>query len=108
MLIKGWSFTRSDLMWRCDCVSRFVKSSRLPAKISVYLVGIGRLPYLAFLYEWRFLNKIFLDWPLSLTTHPSTAKLSDNPGTDTFIVTRGNPWPPELDDNPIFKERGIL
>ena len=58
---------------------RVVKSSRLPAKIAAYLVSIGRLLCLAFLYGWRFLNKISLDWPLTLTTQPSTSKLSDNP-----------------------------
>ena len=58
--------------------SRVVKSSQLLAKIAAYLVGIGRLFCLAFLYGWRFLNKIFLDWPLTLTTQPSTSKLSDN------------------------------
>ena len=34
---------------------------------------------LAFLYRWRFLNKVPLDWPLTLTTQPSTSKLSDDP-----------------------------
>ena len=46
-------------------VSRVVKSSRLPLKITPYLVSIGRLLCLKFLYGWRFLNKISLDWPLS-------------------------------------------
>ena len=47
---------------------RVVKSSRLPAKIAAYLVSIGQLLCLAFLYRWRFLNKISLGWPLTLTT----------------------------------------
>ena len=34
---------------------------------------------MAFLYGRRFLNRISLDWPLTLTTQPSTLKLSDNP-----------------------------
>ena len=34
-----------------------VKSIRLPAKIAAYLVSIGRLLRLAFLYIWRFLDK---------------------------------------------------
>ena len=59
---------------------RVVKSSRLPAKIAAYLVGIGQLLCLAFLYRWDLLNKISLDWPLTLTTQPSPSKLSDNPG----------------------------
>ena len=55
------------------------KSSRLPAKIAAYLFSIGWLLCLAFLYRWRFLTKIFLKSPLTLTTQPSTSKLSDNP-----------------------------
>ena len=55
-----------------------VNSSRLPAKIATYLVSISWLLCLAFLYRWRFLNKISPDWPLTLTTQPSTSKLSDN------------------------------
>ena len=46
-------------------VSRVVKSSRLPLKITSYLVSIGRLLCLEFLYGWRFLNKISLDWQLT-------------------------------------------
>ena len=37
-------------------------------KIAAYLVSIGLLLCLAFLYGWRFLHKISLDWPLTLTT----------------------------------------
>ena len=59
--------------------TRVVKSSQLLAKIAAYLVSISLLLCLAFLYRWRFLNKISLDWPLTFTTHPSTSKLSDNP-----------------------------
>ena len=36
---------------------RVVKSSQLPAKIAAYLVSIGRLLCLAFLYGWHFLIK---------------------------------------------------
>ena len=43
---------------------RVVKSNQLPAKITTYLVSIGGLLCLAFLYGRRFLNKISLDWPL--------------------------------------------
>ena len=44
-----------------------------------YLVTtIGQLLCLAFLYGWLFLTKISLDWPFTLTTQPSTLKLSDN------------------------------
>jgi len=39
-----------------------VKSSRLLAKIAAHLVSIGQLLCLAFLYGWRFLNKISLVW----------------------------------------------
>ena len=59
--------------------AKVVKSSRLPVKIVAYLVSNSRLLCLAFLYGWRFLNKISLDWPLTLTTQPSTSRLSDNP-----------------------------
>ena len=37
-------------------------------KIAAYLVSIGLLLCLAFLYGWRLLHKISLDWPLTLTT----------------------------------------
>ena len=59
--------------------NRVVKSSRLLAKIAAYLVSSGRLLCLAVLYISHFLNKISLDWPLTLTTQPFTSKLSDNP-----------------------------
>ena len=59
--------------------SRVLKSSRLRAKIGAYLVSIGWLLFLAFLYGWHVLNKISLDWPRTLTTQLSTSKLSDNP-----------------------------
>ena len=66
--------------------NRVVKSSRLLAKIAaLYLVSIGRLLCLAVLYIWHFLNKISLDWPLTLTTQPSTSKLSDNPDGSVVI-----------------------
>ena len=64
---------------RPRAVCSVVKSSQLPAKITTHLVSIGWLHCLAFLYEWRFLNKISQDWPLALTTQLSTSKLSDNP-----------------------------
>ena len=60
-------------------VTRVVESSQLLAKITASLVSIGLLLHLAFLYRWRVLNKISLDWPLSFITQPSTSKLSDNP-----------------------------
>ena len=56
-----------------------VKSIRLPAKIAAYLVSIAWLLWSAFLYIWRFLDKISLDWPLTLTSQPSISNLSDNP-----------------------------
>ena len=68
---------------------RVVKSSPLLAKIAPYLFSIGRLLCLAFLYRWRFLNKISLDRPLTLTTQPSTSKLSDNPKHHNFLYI---PW----------------
>ena len=42
-------------------INGVVKSSLLPVKIVAYLVSIGWLLCLAFLYGWRFLNKICLD-----------------------------------------------
>jgi len=69
-------------------ISRVAKSSRLPVKIAAYLVSIGWLLCLAFLYGWCFLHKISLDWPLTLTTQPSTSKLSDNPAS-VPIYTHG-------------------
>ena len=68
---------------------RVVKSSPLLVKIAAYLFSISRLLCLAFLYRWRFLNKISLDWPLTLTTQPSTSKLSDNPEHHNFLHI---PW----------------
>ena len=56
-----------------------VKSIWLPAKIAAYLVSIGRLLWLAFLYIWCFLDKISLDRLLTLTSQPSISNLSDNP-----------------------------
>ena len=77
-----------NLSWSVLILPRVVKSSRLPVKIAAYLVSIGRLLCLAFLYRWRFLNKISLNWPLTLTTQPSTSKLFDNPAF--FIISC---WP---------------
>ena len=42
-------------------INGVVKSSLLPVKIVAYLVSIGWLLCLAFLYGWCFLNKICLD-----------------------------------------------
>ena len=47
-------------------------------KFTACLVSIGQLLCLAFLYGWRLLNKISMDWPLSLTTQLCTSELSDN------------------------------
>ena len=54
--------------------SYMVVSSRLLVKIAAYmnLVSIGLLLRLAFLYGWRFLNKISLEWPLTLTVYFKT------------------------------------
>ena len=54
---------------------RVVKSSWLPPKIAAYFISTGQLLCLAFLYGWRFLNKISLDWPLTLTTQPDNPDL---------------------------------
>ena len=47
--------------------------------MAAYLVSVGQLLCLAFLDGRYFLNKISMDWLLTLTTQPSTSKLSDNP-----------------------------
>ena len=60
-------------------VNWVVKSRRVLKKIAAYLVSIGWLLCLAFLYGWHFLNEISLDWLFTLATQPSTSKLSDNP-----------------------------
>ena len=60
----------------------------------MYLVSIGQLLRLAFLYGWRFLNKISLDWPLTLTVYfktfwqPWVHRLPD----DTTIISLFNLW----------------
>ena len=65
----GPSPTRSSCAkFKSTPMFRVVKSSQLLAKIAVYLVSIGRLLHLAFLYRWCFLNNIYVDWPLTLTT----------------------------------------
>ena len=69
--ILGPSPTRSSCAkFKSTPMFRVVKSSRLPVKITAYLVSISRLLCLAFLYGWRFLNKIYMyvDWPLTLIT----------------------------------------
>jgi len=55
-------------------------------KIAAYLFSIGQLLCMAFLYGSGFLHKIYLDWPLTLTTQPSTSKLSDNPASGLFVL----------------------
>ena len=42
-----------------------------------------------FFTGWHFLNKIYMDWPLTLTTQPSTSKLSDNSAFSFFFSLRG-------------------
>ena len=49
------------------------------------LVSISWVLCLAFLYGCHFLNKISLDWLLTLTTQPSTSELSDNPVKSPFL-----------------------
>ena len=77
-----------NLSWTVLILPRVVKSSQLQVKIAAYLVSIGWLLCLAFLYRWCFLNKISFNWPLTLTTQPSTSKLFDNPAF--FIISC---WP---------------
>ena len=83
--ISSSSFVGTCILWTNVMTSsllayRVVESSWLLAKIATYLVvSIGWLLCLAFLYGWRFLNKMSLDWLLTLITQPSTSKFSDNP-----------------------------
>ena len=63
---------------------RVVKSIRLPVKITTYLISIGWLFCLAFLYGWRFLNKISLDRPLTLQCAKKV--VSDSPGLVDFAI----------------------
>ena len=74
-LHKTYTRNLKKLPFRC----RVVKSSWLLPKIATYMYSVsnGRLLCSAFLYRWRFLNNKSLDWPLTLTTQPSTSKLSD-------------------------------
>ena len=64
----------------------------MPAKITAYLVSIAQLLCLAFLYRWRFLHKISLDWLLTLTSQLSTSKLSDNPDERKLSPLRQQPF----------------
>jgi len=57
---------------------RVVKSSRQPAKIGAYLVSIGRLLRLVFLYGWRFLNEISLDLLLNDLDNLHCSRLLQN------------------------------
>ena len=63
---------------------RVVKSIRLPVKITTYLISIGWIFCLAFLYGWRFLNKISLDRPLTLQCAKKV--VSDSPGLVDFAI----------------------
>ena len=75
-IFRGYMYIMKQFMTSSPLAYRVVKSSRLLAKIAAYLViSIGRLLFLAFLYGWHFLNKISLDWLLTLTTQPSTLYL---------------------------------
>ena len=54
--VMSWSRETKTLGMRVGVhwEGRVVKSSRLPAKIAAYLVRMGRLLCLAFLYGWHF------------------------------------------------------
>ena len=78
-------------LYLVDCI-RVVKSSQLPAKIAAYLFSIGQLICLVFLYRSCRWNKICMDWPLTLTTQPSTSKLCDNPTVYWWPVNVWEVW----------------
>ena len=71
-------FKDTPLKIQTPC-SGLSKVAGCQCQINAYLVSISWLLCLASLYGWRFLNKISLDWPITLTTGLSTSKLSDNP-----------------------------
>ena len=70
-----------ELLWPNSKFSFSVlsKVAGCRVKVASYLVSIGQPLCLEFLYTWCFLNKISPDRLLTLTTQPSTSKLSDNP-----------------------------
>ena len=98
MLLMGNSqfSIKRTMWWDRDCCEsvchrthalecRAVKSSHLPAKITAYLlVSAGYSSCHFFTDGINFLNKISLDWPLTLTTQLFTSKLSDNPVNGSF------------------------
>ena len=60
--------------WQIQAISGLSKVAGCPRKL------LPNWLELAGYSAWRFLNEISLDWPLTLTTQPSTSKLSDNRG----------------------------
>ena len=71
------------------CIVQVVKSSWLPVKITTYLVSISRLLCLVQISSWMaFLNKISLDWKVTLTTQSCTSKLSNDPDCHAITVLR--------------------
>ena len=69
----------------CSGLSQVADCQQKSLTPLTYLVSIGQLLFLAFLYGWLFLTKISLDWLLTLTTQPSTSKLSDNPDCQSGV-----------------------
>ena len=63
----------------CSGLSQVADCQQKSLTPLTYLVSIGGLLCLAFLFRWVFLTKISLNWLLTLTTQPSPSKLSDNP-----------------------------
>jgi len=90
-----WTLSYGLFVWfylyLVDCI-RVIKSSQPPAKIAAYLVSVGQLLCLVFLYRLCCWNEIFVDWPLTLTTQPSTSKLSDNPTVYWWQVNVWKVW----------------
>ena len=71
-----------------------------------YLVSIGWLLCLAFLFRWVFLTKISLNWLLTLTTQPSPSKLSDNPDCQSR-VSRAKIRQKSMKLNRNFQQGGV-
>ena len=86
---------------------RVVKSSWLSAKMAAYLVSIGRLLCLAFLYRWHFLNKISLDWQLSCLLHNFLTTLCQNARSPLLVDVRRSKTSLLTSNWTVGEDRGI-
>ena len=77
-------FTNNSFTLICPGLSKVEYCWRKSPPTWLLTAGYSAWPF--FFYGWCFLNKIFLDWLLILTTQLTTSKLSDNPDV-TYIFT---------------------